>query len=253
MVEVLPRLRNLSSLQISNLSNVQPPFNIIQIPNFLEVLDSNHQAQSSTVFNTNVKQVRLGFVPWIWNREDIISNRKALVSKLVRFLKYFKNVYILNFVDAVFEFPELGYALTKNGVGRRLIEGYDCNNDDSEAGGSNRKIGTNRDTSPHLPASVWPILLERAQSKVNPFHRDIVRYHRGTEHIASGVYYLLREGPVLLEHHNLSKSGRKKLKRATADKTSSDMHKNDEWRLFHTIKHNHLLQEREHVAVISHG
>jgi hypothetical protein len=90
--------------------------------------------------------------------------------------------------------PDFRYALVKNLVGRRIVER-------GSGGGSSRC----------LPLSAWPIVLKRAQFQDRPrLFRRRFRFSQGESQgesgaslVATGIYYLLREGSALIGRRDL--------------------------------------------------
>jgi hypothetical protein len=107
------------------------------------------------------------------------------VRSTLSFLQLFKKVHMLN--GCYSKHPDLKYASITNRAGRNLLE---SRGHDGDSGNSSGSIGNNK---PCLPSSVWPILLERAQVSACQY----LPYGNGEK--ATGLYYLLREGPMLLQ------------------------------------------------------
>lgn len=83
---------------------------------------------------------------------------------------------------------DLKYALSTNMAGRRILEGRD--------------IGGDEDCDSSIPLSVWPVVLERVQWKINKeVCEDTMLCRR--RYKATGLYYLLREGPALMGRRDL--------------------------------------------------
>ena len=83
---------------------------------------------------------------------------------------------------------DLKYALSANMAGRRILEGWGIDGDE--------------DGDSSIPLSVWPVVLARAQRKIdrafygNNCREDPIICRRRFR--ATGLYYLLREGPALM-------------------------------------------------------
>mmetsp|Transcript_5386 Transcript_5386/g.12783 ORF Transcript_5386/g.12783 Transcript_5386/m.12783 type:complete len:453 (-) Transcript_5386:832-2190(-) len=116
---------------------------------------------------------------WETNELDLDLKNPDTKAALRTFLDFFVTVDTVQFPDdsseTNFSFEDdWKYSLIKNNVGRRIFEGgqaYD-----------------NGDWRNNAPLSIWPKILERAQ-KVTDERAN-----------ATGIYYLLREGPVLRNH-----------------------------------------------------
>lgn len=119
-----------------------------------------------------------------WEANELDQDLKNPDTKaaLKTFLDFFVTIDTVQFPDdsseTNFSFEDdWKYSLIKNNVGRRIIQrgrAYD-----------------NGDGRNNTPLSVWPKILERAQK---------VTDERGN---ATGIYYLLREGPVFMEVRDL--------------------------------------------------
>jgi hypothetical protein len=116
---------------------------------------------------------------------------------LLQFLKIFHCVVTLNYNYFLVD-PDIRYALIVNRVGRRLVES-------SGHGGGRTSHGTDNNKSKEsLPCSVWPLVLKRAQST-----RKGIPDLSKSETI-TGLYYLLREGPVLYYRGPRGQTGKRK-------------------------------------------
>lgn len=96
------------------------------------------------------------------------EEKKALLS----FLRTFNTIYNLGVCSCN---SDVEYALRMNQAGRRVVEVGDV-------GAGNR----------FLPLAGWPAVLERSYAKSGEI------YHRRGQKNATGLYYLLREGPALI-------------------------------------------------------
>ena len=218
LIQVLSRFPNLSLLQHTSCN---------EIPKFSEVLDRVVRHKRCTLVNLESSQLELD----IWSpffEGDYVKPEVPLA--MLRFFKSFSNVCtfgsLVNYdacstMDFIVSFQnrhkypesvlELVYTLIKNTVGRRLIEGNKWGN----GKGNNIRLNRKRNFDDHetrfsLPASVWPVVLERAYSNSHPLY-----HYKGSglpAMKATGIYYLLREGPILRERHPLEEKERKKLR-----------------------------------------
>lgn len=126
-----------------------------------------------------------------WEKVYEDSETKAALQTILDFFITIDTVRI-NRYDANTSCKEdWEYALLKNKVGRRILEEKGYSNDGDE--------------SSSLPLSIWPTMLERAQmetgeeSKTVYCNDELPRAQQETNERAkaTGIYYLLREGPVL--------------------------------------------------------
>ncbi len=216
LIEVLPRFPNLSLLRYDR-----------KIPNICEVLDRIIRRKGSTSANIKSNQLELDLsFDNMFSGDEFESLEPLLV--ISRFLKSFNNVHSLGECPNTVilwatecnqtlsdQFSrnsmDMGYnLLIKNAVGRRLIEGYCWSNDSGDNDNSNRNRVPGYEMRLSLPASVRPIVLKRAQSSNLPVYKNV----RSPEAMkATGIYYLLREGPIFRERNQLKGTERKKLKR----------------------------------------
>ena len=104
--------------------------------------------------------------------DNVMDNPKEKAA-LLGLLKSVNSIY--NLGNSYYD-SDVEYALLINHAGRRIVEGSG-----GDSGGRS------------LPLSVWPTILERACSK-SPNSYD---------HRPSGLYYLLRNGPVLFGRPDL--------------------------------------------------
>lgn len=130
-------------------------------------------------------------------------------ANLICFLEKFNTICDIGPLCAYPKDPSLCYVLITNHMGRRLLE--NCSHDDDNdvgSGKTSRYHGTVINKS-RLPDSVWPLALRESTL---PYYNSQERYgFEITESPtynttcgnseATGIYYPLREGPVLLDNH----------------------------------------------------
>jgi len=134
----------------------------------------------------------------------------AFRESLLRFFTCFNTIFIGNDQSAIpLQYrPEFNYAMIKNFVGHRLLK---YNNGGSMS--RKRKWFFSGQRKSSIPAGIWPIVLERAQTKEIP-NLSCFGSSKGLR--ASGIYCLLREGPILLERDIVHSHDRKRLKTSVA-------------------------------------
>lgn len=170
-VDKLPRFPHLQTLELPAMTQAN-----LQV--FLEAL-LRHKKECSSRFLESLCHLDL----------DVIGMEKKYHSKtiqvLLRFLRAFPQVDYLGYALEK-NSSAIQYALIVNTVGgpRLLPPTHGTQTPSGEESYQSRR---------RLPLSVWPVVLERAQSRHEWFWRTKVEFG------ATGLYYLLREGPVLLE------------------------------------------------------
>ena len=117
--------------------------------------------------------------------DNVMDNPKEKAA-LLGLLKSVNSIYDLG--DSYYD-SDVEYALLINHAGRRIVEGSG-----GDSGGRS------------LPLSVWPTILERACNKSPPptiFERASSKSPIKRHICPTGLYYLLRNGPVLFGRPDL--------------------------------------------------
>jgi len=190
-VKALP-IKELCSMP--RLQEVKMDFDIISLKVIADQIADQIPNEKSFVASKSLRRLMfVGSENWEKVYED--SETKAALQTILDFFITIDTVRI-NRYDANTSCKEnWEYALLKNKVGRRILE---------EKGHSN-----DGDESSSLPLSIWPIILERAQMQTGEesqtvyYNDEPARAQQETNERAkarakaTGIYYLLREGPAL--------------------------------------------------------
>jgi len=111
-------------------------------------------------------------------RDRALSRDPDMKAAVITFLRTFVTVDDMEFPIGTTIHSEWEYELVTNAAGRRLLD------------------GNNHGGCADLPLSIWPTVLQRAQRKIKSMRRITPQKARGAQ--ATGIYFLLREGPALL-------------------------------------------------------
>jgi len=185
MLDVVPRFPNLEKLRFCDCCE-------IHFTDF-RILSERLRSGESSAISKSLRSLDIEFAEL-----PLYRAFKAFTADMLTLLKFFPTIDSLNWRSYVIRVsedfhtdPEWTYAMVKNAVGRRIIRGG---------------------SSSHLPLSIWPIVLQRAQRK--NFHREC--FGLGSHGVsglvygeslpslaATGIYYLLREGSALIGRRDL--------------------------------------------------
>lgn len=187
LLQLLPKFPNFHRLAFHKTSSIE---------SFKELAE-RIRSDNSLIISKSLRQVRFE-KPF----QDIASD-PDLTAAILTFLKAFVTVDYISFHPRCVEKidPEFKYVLLTNMIGRRLLEGNSAKGDD--------RSGNSR-----LPLSIWPIILQRAQFKIDEsilFNENAAFWSVLVDHPqwrknsakATGIYYLLREGTALIGRNNL--------------------------------------------------
>lgn len=176
MLEVVPRFPNLETLQFS-MGDTKD----------LRVLTHRLRSDKSCLVSKSLRRLVLTISRC---EPELVNAYSGFKADMLTVLKFFVTVNTISWQPSIFCFsniirrlchdPDWRYAVTKNSVGRRILKH-----------GGERKGSNNT----RLPPSVWSIVLQRAQRKIGQYC--------SASDSATGIYYLLREGPALIGRRDL--------------------------------------------------
>jgi hypothetical protein len=165
LFDIIPRLPNLQKLYIAE--------DLIVV--FLKVVANRLRTDKSCRISKSLREVA------IYGRIEQIadSDEPAAQTDLLTFLETFVAVdsfgcFYRNFEEELYWDNSVRHALIINMAGRRLLKG---------------------NVLERVPLSLWPVVLQRFQRRADG--RFPLPYAPMAK--ATGLYYLLREGPVLLD------------------------------------------------------
>ena len=177
LFDVVPRFPNLEKMEFLG--------STLDIRSFKVVADRIRKEKLCIRSNESVRSVRF-FGQYGLEELDEINRDPGIKEGILTFLRTYLAVERVDFPRGIEIQPEWEYALITNMVGQRLLEGG--------------AFGGNKDGSSVLPLAIWPEVLDRAQQKCN---KTYLCHHCRTRAQATGIYYLLREGPVLVGRGDL--------------------------------------------------
>jgi hypothetical protein len=193
--QVIPRLSNLRTLALFRCDGKN-------------IVDIAKQIRNGELFLTSPIQ-SLDQVHWFNTpsaENPIAANEDpGLQATIPTFLKTFHTIVIMTFPKGMKIRPEWEYGMIQNLAGRRLLEG------------SNIVADERGSVSNGLPLSAWPIILQQFQREIDraPAKNDPPLPESWWEELrtnqskaisskATGIYYLLREGPALIGRLDLN-------------------------------------------------
>jgi len=119
----------------------------------------------------------------------------AQTATMLSFLEIFNTIYNLGGDKKADYGSDIDYALRKNISGRRIIvNGHNNGGDNDDGGNNSRSI---------VPLSLWPTILVQAYEKSEAVYDTPNDSEEIITNNATGIYYLLREGPVLIGRPDL--------------------------------------------------
>ena len=168
LFQVVPRFPNLEELDIS-------PIAILR----LKVIADRIRSDKPSIISKSLRSIRLQGRHGKQTREKIDKD-PGMKAALLTFLESFHTVDTIPLPIGIklHSDNDWNYALIQNKVGRRILK---------------------KDGSSNLSLSLWPIVLQRAQWKT----KNVVEESRKSAE-ATGIYYLLRKGPVLIGRKDLA-------------------------------------------------
>jgi hypothetical protein len=126
---------------------------------------------------SSLRRVRIQYDARHPIRDRALSRDPDMKAAVIAFLRTFVTVDDMEFPRGTTVHSEWEYELVTNMAGRRLLDG-------------------NNGSCTDLPLSIWPTVIQRAQRKIKSMRRSTPQKAKGAQ--ATGIYYLLREGPALL-------------------------------------------------------
>jgi hypothetical protein len=179
LLQAVPRFSNLKRLDFYGI-----PSNILNIK---VVAD---RIRSDTLCNSPNKSLEsVGFYnisPLTVEELEQVNKDSDMKAAVLTVLETFNTICKLVFPTGIKYHSDWEYAIVKNMAGRRFLEdSYDGNGEDG---------------SSSLTLSVWPIVLQRLQQRVRRFGTSESKTKSAN---ATGIYYLLREGPALIGRKDL--------------------------------------------------
>lgn len=172
LFDIVPKFSSLEKMEFLGCT--------LDIRSFKIIADRIRCEKSSIGSNRCLRTVRF-FGYYSLEELEKINNDSDIKSALLTFLKSYIAVDHIDVPRGIRIHPEWEHTLITNMVGRRVLEG--------------RGIGDNGNGGCGLPLSVWPLILQRAQQKCD---ERFTCEQSSTRAKATGVYYLLREGPALI-------------------------------------------------------
>ena len=185
--QILVQLRNMRNIKYIYLGNNN-------IESVRTIVDFIHQSKTSFVVSNSIQTLDLSDNPIMNIIKESPTERMAFLS----FLKTFKTINTLGYHITREPYDsDIKYALRINHAGRILIEDDGSN---SNSNNSNINInGNGNDGSSNfvpLPLSMWPLVLERSCAQ-------------SPDGSATGLFYLLRNGPALADRIDFGGKRRK--------------------------------------------
>jgi hypothetical protein len=219
LFQVLPVFPNLEILSFGG--------NIMcfkDIADRIRIRSDNKRCVSSSSNNRSLRIIQWNHFSGNRGVVEDLNKDPDMKAAVLSFLKVFNTIERIFFPCDIQMHSDWNYAMIKNIAGRRIIESNDFGGD----GYGSTSSGSG------LPLSVWPIVLERFQRKIDtpawgrfpvelqkwkidpPQGRLLPesRYARAinTATKATGIFYLLRQGPVLMGRNNPTTSLRRIVK-----------------------------------------
>jgi len=166
LLQISTKFPNVSYLDLegNNIRSVRP---------VVDKIKTTGNDDGNCFISKSIRCLDLNCNPIMENVRKDPEEKRALLS----FLQTFNTICKLGVCDYD---PEVEYALRMNQAGRGIVE---------VGGGTDNRS---------LSLSVWPIVLERSYSKSSEI------YHRRGRKNATGLYYLLRDGPALIGRPELT-------------------------------------------------
>ena len=164
--QVVPRFPNLTTLELSN--------QIASNANAFEAIANRIEREGSSDVSTSLRCVV--FMEII----HFDSNLKRVIGTLLQHFASIAEIRVRGVNRNILLDDELGFPLLRNIVGWRRLEGKE------------------------IPLAIWPMLLHRAQIKIDEYPDN--RYSESSRWQCmkeSGIYYLLREGSALIGRRDL--------------------------------------------------
>jgi hypothetical protein len=170
--QIVPRFPNLNKMEFLG--------STLKIMSFKVIADRIRSEKSCLSLNKSLRCVR--FFGYYSSEELVqINEDPGIKGALLTFLQSYVTIDHIDIPRGIKIYPEWEYALIRNMVGRRILR---------ESG-----VWSDGNGSSSLPLSIWPLVLQRAQEKCD---KKFTCQQSRTSAKATGIYYLLREGPALV-------------------------------------------------------
>lgn len=174
--QILLQLRNLRNIKYIYLGHNK-------IESVRTIVDFIHQPKASFVVSKSIQTLDLSDNPIM----DIMNGSPTEKKAFLSLLEAFKTIHTLGYHASREPYDsDIKYALRINHAGRILIEDDGSNTNSSDGSGN----------CIPLPLSIWPLVLERS-------------YIQSPDSSASGLFYLLRNGPALANRLDFGGNKRK--------------------------------------------
>jgi hypothetical protein len=212
-IDIVPKLPKVSSLNLF-LNNIQ------SVGSFVDKMKSD--TKSCFPSNKAVRSLLLLPNPILDNIKDDPEEKAALVS----FLQRFHTIWDIYGFHTESNDSDIDYELRINHAGRKILE-------DGSVG------------SRSLPLSLWSTILERSYKKSDKQTSQIYfkRKNDTTTKNATGLFYLLRNGPALIGRSDLS-GVRRIMKMNNNNDNNINNICNDRYRLHHR-KRGHSIDSKD--------